>query len=309
MVHRLLFGQSGQTLHFTPARRQALSWVLEDLTVPEQGAERILAQGDLEAPAGDIETTQDSGPGTPFRDRVFASSSADVGEMLRITSAETGTSELFTVAGVRVGQYLTTLVPLTTRYPVGSTVDRLRVTTEPLPDDVTNDRERLQQREPMRVVWSLDDGSRHQEQVYLLRADHGDLDTAKVLQTVTRLFPDVQTRFEHHDKDMLEGMVDACADAMSAQLSARGIPSASGFLLGDQGRFALAFKVLLHLAALGNRPGNDDAQRWDAYLEREYEGAIAGLFTGQDGAETQRPDPVTDTVAPQRPFKRHMVGM
>ncbi len=156
----------------------------------------------------------------------------------------------------------------------------------------------------MRVVWSLDDGTRHQQQVYLVRADHGDLDVAAVLQTVRGLFPDVVTRMEHHEKDMLEGLVLVQADALRTQLLAlRMRPEV--FLMGDQGRFALAFKVLRHLAALGNAPGNTDPVEWAAYVEGEYQARVSGLTSGPDGEETQQPEPVEDSVPGDIPYRRH----
>lgn len=309
MVHRLLFGRVGQTLSFTPSRRDAVSWVLEDMTVSEQESGRILDQGSIAAPSGGIPTTRGSGPSTPFADRVLVPLAAEVGEMLRITHATTGVSELFTVAGVQPGQYLTTRVPLTTWYPQNSTVDRLRVTTGALPDAVLTDRDRVTQKKPMRVVWTLEhDGSRHQEQVYLVRADHSDIDVPKVLQTVRTLWPDVHTRTEHHGKDTLEGIVVTLAERLKSSLRGRTIP-ADAFLSGDAGRFTLAYKVLLHLSAMGNRPGNQEADEWNGHLEREYQACFADLTSGLDGDETQQPEPTNDTVPTEKPYRSHFGGL
>lgn len=309
MVHRLLFGRLGQTLSFTPARREAVSWVLEDMTVGEQEPGRVLADGSILAPSGGVPTSRGSGPSTPFADRVFVPLSADVGEMLRIMHATTGVSELFTVAGSMSGQYLTTRVPLTTWYPQASTVDRLRVTTMPLPDTVLTDRESVERKKPMRVVWTLEeDGARHQEQVYLVRADHSDIDVPKVLQTVRSLWPDVHTRTEHNGKDVIEGIVVTLAERLKSSLRGRSIP-ADAFLSGDLGRFTLAYKVLLHLSAMGNRPGNQEAEEWNAYLEREYEAGFADLTSGLDGDETQQPEPTNDTVPTTKPYRSHFTGL
>lgn len=305
MVHRLLFGVSGQTLTYTPARRQAVNWVLEDLTVGEQEADRVLASGSAAEPGGTI-TTRESGPSTGFADRLFAPLSAEPGEMLRVTSSETGVSELVTVAAVVLGQYLTTAHRLIAHYPAASTIDRLRVTTAALPDEVVNDRERLQHHEPMRVVWTLADGSKHQEQVYLVRADHGDIDVPRVLQTVRKLFPDIDTRFQSPQD--LEGIVAVQSDALRSKLRSLGMPTES-FLAGDEGRFALAYKTLRHIAALGNAPGNIELPEWISYLDREFEGVFADITTGPDSDETQHPEPIDDIQPAVKPTRRHFLPL
>lgn len=308
MVHRLLFEQSGQTLSFTPARRQAVTWVLEDMTVSEQASDRILAQGSIDAPGGGLPTSGASGPSTPYIDRVFAPLSAELGDMLRITHAQSGASELFTVGGVLAGQHLTTRSPLTTWYPQGSTVDRLKVTTEALDVAIVSDEDRVQHKQPLRVIWTLADGSRHQEQVYVVRADHSDLSIPRVLQTVRSLWPDVPTRMEHHGKDAMEPMVVTLAESLQSRLKERGIP-AERFLSGDSGRFALAYMTLLHLAAMGNRPGNQEADEWERHLEKNYEACFAALTSGKDGDETQESEPQTDTVADEKPYRGHFGGL
>jgi len=308
MVHRLLFGLSGQTLSFTPSTRQAVDWVLEDMTVGEQQAGRTLASGSISAPSSSTPTVSESGPTTPYIDRVFAPVSARLGEMLRITSAETGASELFSVGGVVTGQYMTARVPLTTWYPQASMVERLEVTTLAIPDDVINDRDRLQQRDPMRVVWTLEDGSRHQEQVYLVRSDHGDIDVPAVMKTIHGLWPDVSTRMEHHGKHVLEGIVAVLGDELASDLRSRNIP-AEAFLVGDAGRFALAYKTLLHLAAMGNRPGNQDGSEWDQHLEDSYDAKFGDLVSGRDGEDTQQAEPHDDTVPEEKPVRRHFGGL
>ncbi len=308
MVHRLLLGQSGQTLSFTPPTRQAADWVLEDMTVGEQQADRTLASGSIAAPSSSTPTTQESGPTTPYMDRVFAPVSARIGEMLRITSAETGASELVTVHGVRAGQYLTTFVPLTTWYPQASMVERLEVTTLAIPDEVVNDRDRVQHRKPMRVVWTLEDGSRHQEQVYLVRSDHGDIDVPGVMKKIHRLWPDISTRMEHHGKEVLEPIVSVLGDELLSDLRSRNIP-AEDFLVGDAGQFALAYKTLMHLAAMGNRPGNQVGDEWDEHLENSYKAKFADLVSGRDGKDTQQTEPHDDTVPDEKPVRRHFGGL
>lgn len=303
MVHRLLFGVSGQTLSFTPATRQAVSWVLEDMTVGEQESTRILASGSIAAPSGGIPTDQDSGPGTPYRDRVFIPTTVAAGEMLRISSADNGVSELLTVAASMAGQHVTAEVPLTTFYPAGSTVDRLRVTTAVLADAIVSDRDRLESREPMRVVWTLADGSRHQEQVWLVRHDHGDIDVPKVIETVRGLFPDVVTRMEHHGRDHLEGIVLIQADALKAILRAKGHRPET-FLLGEQVRFALAYRVLRHLAALGNVPGNLTLIEWAEYLDGEVATFVNDILVGGDGEETQQTEDADDTAKAEKSYRR-----
>lgn len=303
MVHRLLFGVSGQTLSFTPATRQAVSWVLEDMTVGEQESTRILASGTIAAPSGGIPTSQDSGPGTPYRDRVFVPMTVAAGEMLRIESADNGVSELFTVAASLSGQHLTAQVPLTTYYPAGSTVDRLRVTTDALADSIVSDRDRLEAREPMRVVWTLADGSRHQEQAWLVRHDHGDIDVPKVIETVRGLFPDIATRMEHHGRDHLEGLVLLQADALKAILRAKGHRPET-FLMGDQVRFALAYRVLRHLAALGNYPGNLTLIEWTDFIDGEAATFINDILVGGDGEETQQTEDAEDTALQEREYRR-----
>ncbi len=302
MVHRLLFGVSGQTLTHTPARRQAVTWVLEDLTVGEQEVDRVLGQGSIAAPFAGAITTRESGPSTGFSDRLFTPTSVEPGEMLRVTSSDTGVSELVTVAGAVSGQYLTTTHRLTTHYPAGSSVERLRVETASIPDEVVSDRERLQHHEPMRVVWTLvDDGERHQEQVYLVRASHGDIDVPRVLQTVRKLFPDIDTRFDNvHD---LEGIVAVQAEGIQTKLRSLGMPT-ERFLAGDEGRFALAYRSLRHIAALGNSPGNVELTTWVDYLDREYEGVFADLTSGADTNETQHPEPIDDIQPAERPHRR-----
>jgi hypothetical protein len=303
MTHRLVFGVSGQTLSYTPATRQGVSWVLEDLSVGEDDSARLLASGSISAPAAGTPTSQASGPSTPYKDRVFCPLSVSPGETLRITSATSGVSELVDVDAAVASQHFTAKHPLTTLYPRNSTVERLTVTTSAVPDAVVTDEDRLDCREPMRVVWTLDDGTRTQQQVWLVRHTDGDLDMPAVISTVKTLFHDLTTRMEHNGRSVVEDQVRLQAKGMRAIFNAKGIPF-EGFLMGDAGTFALAFKTLRHFAALGNVPGNQTPEAWEAFLDDQIQTYLGDILVGQDGRETVELEPVEDSAKMSKTHRR-----
>ena len=302
-MQRLIYNLSGQTLSHVPdVRRASATWVLEDLLVGIDSAARTLDSGSVNVDAATEATTAEAGPQTADPREVTVASTAGfvVGTTYEIVSVEgAGDRELVVLAGLATNASLRFEHPLIGTYPSGSTVQGITLTTAAIINAVVQNEQIMQDDRPMRIVWTYPDGSRAQEAIRLVRDDRGDLLIAPVVDIVRTWFPDIDTRMTKHGRDTLVPIVRLFLRQFRTDMLGRG-ELIEGFLTGDKGLFALAWRVLWHLAQSGNTPStdtyNNGATEWKTYCKGEYERYWHALTIGEGGKEVVKIEPTTATA-------------
>lgn len=302
-MQRLIYNLTGQALtHVPDVRRTSATWVLEDLRYAAGESARELDSGSATLDAATEATTAAAGPTTATPRQLSVASTAGfvVGTTYEIVSASgEGDRELGVLAGAPSGVLLLEH-PLIGEYPSGSTIRGITLTTGALDSAVLQDEDRVQQDWPMRVVWTYSDGTRAQEAVRLVRETASDLLVGRVLVDLRDLFPDIDTRLQRHGRDTLRPHVALQLRSMRADFLSRGIRHEE-LLTGERGHWALVWRVLWHLARLGNSPQGDgpsgaSSTEWAAYCKAEYERRWLGLTVGEGGPETVKLERVDQTA-------------
>lgn len=296
MTQRLIYNVVGQVLRHIPATRQATAtWVLEDLLRSTTDAARTLSSGAAVLDAATEVSTAAAGPDQADARAIGMASTAAfvIGTTYEIVSP-TGEGECFELAGIGTGE-LVAKHPLAGFYPVGSTVQGIELVSAAITPAVLQDEQRMQGDWPMRVVWTYASGRRDQEQVRLVRQDVGDLNAAAIERDVLELFPDVSTRLQRHGRATLPSFVRIVIRQMRADLAGANV-KIEEFLAGEQLHLCSVWRVLWHLARLGNAPGETDVGSWGTYCKDEYERLWNGLTIGEAGPEVLELEPVSDTA-------------
>jgi len=297
MVQRLRYNVTGQTLRHVPATRQAtIAWSLEDLRYDVDNASRVLDSGTAAVDTATEALTSALGPGeaNPRLGTVASTAGFVAGESYDLVAAS-GVREVVEVEGLTSNTSVLLKHPPSIRYASGSTIRGLAHTTAAIDSSVLQDEQRVIGDWPMRVVWVYADGYRYQEQVRLVRDDQTDLFVAAILADVRDLFPDLDTRLAHHNRDTLTPHVRATIRRIRADALERKIVIEE-WLSGEQGHWAAVWRTLLHLAQLGNVPGTTDPREWVAYCKAEYEARWLGLTIGEPGKETVQIEPTSGTA-------------
>lgn len=298
MVQRLIYNVTGQVLRHVPATRQAsATWVLEDLLRSTTDAARTLDSGAATLDAATEPTLAIAGP-TQANARlidVASTSGFVVGTTYEIVNGDTGEGEYFELGGIDTDDTLYVKHPLAGTYPIGSTVRGVELVTAAISAAVVQDEQRMQGDWPMRVVWTYTGGRHDQEQVRLVRHADGDLDAAAIERDVRDLFPDVDTRMAHHGRPTLGSHVRIVIRQTRSDLASSSI-KIEQFLGGEQLHWAVVWRVLWHLARMGNAPGTGDVASWATYCKDEHTRFWNELTVGEAGPEVVELEPVTDTT-------------
>lgn len=312
MTQRLRYNVANQVLRHVPGTRQATAtWVLEDLIINADGSSRTLASGSVSVDAATESLTALAGP--TAADPTLLTVASTTGFSVRtdrdgrpvaryeIVDAA-GIGERFTLAGLVTDASLRTLEPLTRTYAAsGCTIRGVELATAAIGVAVYADEDLLVGDRPMRIVWTYADGNRAQEQVRLVRDDAIDMAVDPVIADVQDIFPDVATRMQYLGRDTLPGIVRAMIRLLRAQALGRKI-KLEEWLTGDAGHWAVAWRVLWHLATLGNKPSGgrsiseaSEAQ-WAEYCKGMFEQHWLALTVGHGHDESVVVDPVHATA-------------
>lgn len=300
-MQRLIYNLTGQTLtHVPDARRASATWRLEDLLRDVSDGDRLLDDGSVNVDTATEAITADAGPTEVDSRSVSVASTTGfvVGHTYEIVSA-TGDRELVRLSGLVTDADLVFEHALLGTYPSGSTVRGVELVTAAIDPLVLQDEQRVVGDWPMRIVWTYPDGSRYQEGVRIVREDRHDQLVAAVIRDIRDTFPDVDTRMERHGRDTLMPHVSVALRQFRGDLLTRGI-RAEELLAGDKAHWAIVWRVLWHLARLGNAPATGDgsptATEWAEYCRAEYEKFWQSLMVGQGGPEVLPIEPVSSTA-------------
>lgn len=275
-----------QSLRHIPSTRQAsLSWILEDAREEIGDGDRTLDSGGPVAVDTTTEVTTAAagrGQANPSLMTVASTTGFVVGGTYEIVG--TNGVEVFEVAVVTTNTSIAATLPLIGSYPLGSTIQGRMHTTATVSASVIQDADRVANDWPMRVVWIYADGTRHQEQVRLVHDPEADLFVVPIVADIRAVFPDVDTRMQYHNRDVLTPHVRAVIRQIRADALGMGIHQ-ERWLTGDQGHWLAVYRTLVHLANLGDFPGNVEVTDWIAYCKGEYDKRWNALVMGYGKAE------------------------
>lgn len=303
MTQRLDYNVSGQVLRHTPqTRRTSATWQLFDDRRSSGDPSKVLQSGAATLDPASQATTAVAGPSeaNPRSIAIGTTAGFTVGTIYEIVHGTTGEHEPFELSGVTTNAALLAEHPLLASYPIGSTVRGVELVTAAIADAIVQNAARMQNDEPLRVVWTFGSGSpRHfQEQVRLNRWSFGDFDLARARQDILDIFPDAATRFAYQGIDTIDPHLRAIYRQLRAKMLDRKI-HAEEWLTGDQGHFALVWRTLWHFAVLGNAPSSGttfDPRDWTAYCREQFEMYWGQLTSGEGGNEVAKIEPVNDSV-------------
>jgi hypothetical protein len=297
MTQRLNYNVTGQTMRHVPdVYQSSVAWVLQDLLLDVDNAARTLDSGTAAVDTATEVITAAAGPGQANPRLMTMASTTDlaIGTSYQIV-APNGESEIFECSGLTTNTSILSRLPLLGSYPIGSTVRGVTCTTAAILAAVLQDELRVQADEPMRVVWTYSNGLRKQEQVRLVRENGSDLSIPAIAADLRDIFPDLDTREAHHGRDVLTPHIRTVIRQFRADALERG-EVIEEWLTGEQGHWAVVWRTMLHLAMLGNVPGNVDAREFKDYCKSEYMKRWTGLTSGEGGREVLKIDPVSVTA-------------
>lgn len=303
MVQRLNHNVTGQTMRHRPGTRQAsVAWTIEDLRYTIGTAARTLDSGTALVDTATEATTAAAGPGqanprllTVASTAGFTVSTERVPQWYEIVSAA-GEREHFELAGLTTNTSLLTKQPLIGTYASGATVQGVMHVTAAILASVLQNEALVEQDPPMRVLWVYADGTRHQEQLRIVREDASDILSAAVLADVRDLFPDIDTRISYQGRDTLPAFVRSTIRQLRASMLDRR-EKLEEWLTGEQGHWAVVWKTLMHQAKMGNFPAStDNGVAWMKYCSEEFSARWSALTIGEGGTEVVKVEPVTGTA-------------
>jgi hypothetical protein len=294
-VHLLRFGETSRTVTHVPATVQAsATWEVHDLTETVSSSAYVAAAGAATIDSLALATSAAAGPATANGRRITMTSTAGVtvGRWYMMTA--TGKTELVEVEGVSTSAYVDLVHPLAGSYETGAVLRGVTMTAS-LPDAIAASRDHLDRDEPLRIVWTYASGEIHQQQLRVVRQDHGDYDKAGILGDVRRLFPDVSTRTEHKGKDTLGELVDTIYRQHRAEILSDG-DKPERVLHGEQGQWVMVWSTLEHLAAQGNAPEQQDPTLWLDHCQRQVKRFWGSTRRGLAGERTAAVAPVVEAA-------------
>lgn len=293
-VHLLRFEETGRSVWVDAATPQAsATWEVHDLTATRGSAAYVLASGAATVDTIARSPSSAAGPGTANPRRVTFASTTSIEVGRRYLLEEDGRSEIVEAAGLSADAYVDLRHPLVGHYTAAAVLQGLRLTAA-LPDSIAATERFVDFEEPLRIVWTFADGSRHQQQMRVVREDHADYSKPSVIAKVRTLFPGVHAALPRDAADTLGDLVDAVHQMVRADMLADG-DAPEQLLHGDQGQWVLVWATLHHLAMQGVSPGseNADLDRWTRHCEQQLARYTGKTRIGLAGHRTARVEPIS----------------
>jgi hypothetical protein len=282
VLHRIVFGKTGQVLEHLPARPvSSATYVVEDLGEPLDGADRELASGSATISGVSLTTDAAAGPreADPRKVQVASTTGATTGPWW-IEDAS-GIGELVVVIGVTSGDSLLARDHLLRSYASGSTIKPLAITAS-FPDAVAADEDMLEQQ--LRVVWTytIDSRSRReQEQVRVVRQTSPDVQPNEVVDFCRSFAPDMAASLRHRQ---LETWTQLAVKLVSALARAESIEPTQ-LLAGDRSTELVGWRVLQMAGENGYAPGQIKPADFAAAMAVHFERCWSRLTVGAPGLE------------------------
>lgn len=299
MAQTIIYGETGQTLrHVPPARVTSATYAIEDLTLADDDADRVIASGAATVATWSVTSTATAGATQANAARVSTSSTtgATVGAPAAIVAAD-GTAEIFEVAAVSANSYIEAETELAGVYPSGSVVYGIEVTAA-VPNTLAADEDVLEQARPLRVVWTYTVGGatlKVQERIEFLRhTTAATVDVGAAILRVRKLYPDLPERLP--ERASLDTIATGLAEEIEDELRQRKIPP-ERLMLGPAGEQILAMRIVAHAGELGYAPGSTPTDgAWAARALDRYRQRLEALVIGEPGLATTETTFVADTA-------------
>lgn len=306
-VHTIYLNGGDQPLvHVAPVPGiVSCSYVVEDLSVSDTSALRVLATGSAAVDSlSEVTVGSVAGPrsATPRRLPIVAST-AVAGRAYRLVSSDDGTSEL-----VRVEAVTATSVTLSGRlsatYPVGSALVGAELRAA-FPGDAAAREELQEEDRVLRVLWSYAIGGVTlplSEQIRVVKS-RTEL-AAWVSGVELRLRADwpEPVNLLGGSPGTLRGMVQSCASDMAAGLRAMSLEPDALFL-GDQGFELLIRRCVYRFGELGHVPKGRDPEAWVSQAKAHWLSLYKAVSNG-GGARTAEIEGSTDAAKGSRRGRR-----
>lgn len=299
-MHEVLFEGGARVLsHVPPSRVASATAQIEDLTEPDDGADRfILASGAATVDSYSTTSTAAAGAGQlDPRVVTHAGATAAAGVPYEITAPD-GRHELF-VAEATTATTLRSAVPLSGAYPSGSTVRGVQLTCT-FPAPAAADADLFDANPPIRVRWSYTaaDGTtwRVDELVRLVRGTSSarhlgavELDLRQTKAEIVRLLGP--------QASALRNLVASVARRLTADLRGKGIEP-DLYFAGDEGFELLKQACVLEIAEDGIAPANVEATGYAALQAQKFARMWMQATRGTDSTVAANLHRNDDTAAP-----------
>lgn len=300
MAHRIIFGQTSQTLRHVPMGvASAATFVLEDIERSVGDSARTITSGSPTVASWTLTTNAAAGvdQANPKRVSVAATTGAAIA-VPAIIAAPNGTRELLEIGALSSGSYIEAASPLAGEYPSGSTVYGVLMTAS-VPDVFAADETLFDLGHALRVTWTYTvNGAVVRVPEFVEFARHNvaaDQCIGEAAIRLRKLYPQIaQTLGDDVDFDTV---VRLMAEEAADDLRARGI-APERFMLGQQGRGLVEARVLMHAGTLGYAPGRVDQATWATNAERQYRSRLSSVTIGEPGHATAETEASTDTAGP-----------
>jgi hypothetical protein len=281
-MHEVLYGGGAQALvHVPPVRVASATVAVEDLTEPDDGADRfIVASGAATLDSYSVTITAGAGPAEANpRLLTHAGATATVGRTYAIEAAN-GQTELFVCDGA-TATTITSKTPLTGSYATGATVRGVQLSVD-FPALAAADEDLFEGDPPVRATWTYTAaGTLHKvaELVRLVRNKSSQRSLGRVETELRARWEELVKQLPNHS-NALRDIVRGCADRLDARLRGRGM-DAEALLSGSLGFELLLQRVVLHLAECGYHPATRDAQLFVEAQDREFARLWESLTVGR----------------------------
>ena len=300
MAQTIIYGETGQTLrHVPPARVTSATYAIEDLTLADDDADRVIASGSATVASWSVTTSATAGATQSNAARMSTASTtgATVGAPAAIVAAD-GTAEIFEVAAVSTNSYVEAETELAGVYPSGSTVYGIEVTA-PVPNTLAADEDILEQSRPLRVVWTYTVGGvtiKAQERIEFLRHTRAvTVDVGAAILRVRKLYTDLAERLP--DRTSLDAIAAELAADIEDELRQRKI-APERTMIGPAGVRLLALAIVAHAGELGYAPGSTPTDgAWARAAADRYRQRLEALVLGEPGLATTETTHVADTAS------------
>ncbi|MBK6920560.1 MAG: hypothetical protein IPH07_24380 [Deltaproteobacteria bacterium] len=297
--HEVLFEGGAQDLiHVPPSRVASASVQVEDLTEPDDGADRfIVANGAATVDSYSTTSTAAAGAGQPDPRLVtHAGATATAGRAYEITASD-GRRELFAAETV-TATTLRSATPLSGAYASGATVRGVQLSVA-FPSLAAADADIFEADHPLRVRWqyTAPDGAtwRVDELVRLVRGSA----TARHLAAVEldlRASKCELVRLLGPQASALRNLVASVSRRLTADLRGKGIDP-NRYFAGDEGYELLKQACVLEMAEDGLAPANMDAAGFAALQSQKFGRMWQQATRGSDSAVAATTTRVDDTAA------------
>jgi hypothetical protein len=296
-VHEIAYGGGAQDLvHIPPSRVTSATVFVEDLTEPDDGAERfIVASGAATVDSYSATLTADAGAGEADpRLMTHADDAATVGTTYAVEAAD-GRTELF-VADAASATTIRAKAALSGAYASSSTVRGVQLSVE-FPAADANDEDLFEDNPPIRVTWIYTcQGQLHRvsELVRLVRNKSSQRNLGEVETALRQRWPELVKSIAPHGNALREH-VRGQADRLDARLRGKGLDSEQ-LLAGVAGFELLLQRCVLHFAESGHHPATRDPQMFVEEQSREFARLWEHLTIGHSSIGAADVERLSDTA-------------